>query len=708
MKKIYLAGMLLAATSAFAQVGVQPQPLNMDGEFSPVNTQNISRASRSAGDTVFYDGFEGTSNWVTTNGPTGATADNGWQISNTTGTNLGSWFFQNTRMTSTGGGNYAVLVPDDATATAPPTLVRSVITTGTAIDISGYTGTLAISYEKYGARYYDTLYLEVSNDMISWEELDNNVDFPILTAASNYILPNPTRTDLFIPSNVVNQDSLYIRFRWGASYVSTTPGVTTTGVSYGFFVDDVIVSEVEDNDLILDETAFFDDVRLLYSWYFGDMPVRQAAADTLTFSATYLNRGNFNATNTQLELVVSGQDSETLLSPMSDVNAGDLSDTARTPFYIMDQGQGTYTFTWNVISDSVDATPANNLKSIDLNVTDNVYSMAPLPVSSAGGTGKGGTDEQYVLTQDMYFMTTDTINAIGVAFDSDWSTAGALFTLSLVNRTTDVVVAETDYYTSTAEMIMDSVIYFPTLSPTEIVAGTYEVRFELLSNDSLYLVSCVDPESPIEPTGTGTFFSRTTLEYGGDNFISDMVYLTLKNNDNVVCDANADVSGTVEDQDTPGYVGAITINNVTDIEGPIYTYSWSGPNGFTSTDKDLVSLTEQGAYTVTVTDVNRCTAVKEFTVGGNVSVNDIEFDGSVSLFPNPNNGNFQLALEGVEAGMYTLNVKNVVGQSVFVKNINVASNHTEDVQISNLSKGIYFMEIENNAGEKSVVNFVVD
>ncbi len=706
MKKTYLAGLFLAASSAFAQVGVQQQPLSMDGEFSSINTQNASRASRAAGDTVFYDGFEGTSNWVVNNGPAGATANNGWQISSVAGTNLGSWFFANTRMSSTGGGNYAVLVPDDATLATPPSLMGSIITTASAIDISAYTGTLSMSYEKYGARYYDTLYLEVSNDMVNWIELDDNTSFPILTAASNYILPNPTRTDLFLPSSVVNQDSLYIRFRWGATFVSTTPGVNTPGVGYGFFVDDVIVREVEDNDLQLEQTAFFDDVRILYSWYFGDMPARQAAADTLSFSATYSNKGNNNATNTRLELVVSGQDSETLTSTSVSVGAGDLADTARTANYIMDQGQGTYTFTWNIVSDSVDATPDNNTKSIDLVVTDNVYSMAPLPVSAAGGTGKGGTDEQYTLTQDYYIMTTDTINAIGVAFDSDWSREGALFSLSLVNRSNDVVVAETDYYTSTSEMILDSVIYFPTLTQAEILPGTYEVRLELLSNDSLFVVTCVDPESPIEPTGTGTFFSRTTLAFGGGSFIEDMAYLTMKNNDNVVCDANASVTGTVKDNE-PDYYGAITIDNVSDLEGPIFTYEWTGPS-FASTDKDLTNLTTQGLYTVVVTDVNRCTATMDFNVAGNVSVSDIEFEGSVSLFPNPNNGNFQLSLEGVEAGAYTLNVKNVLGQSVFVKSINVTVNHTESVEVSNLSKGIYFMEIENNAGQKSVVNFVVE
>src|SRR5690606_17166952 len=47
---------------------------------------------------------------------------------------------------------------------------------------------------------------------------------------------------------------------------------------------------------------------------------------------------------------------------------------------------------------------------------------------------------------------------------------------------------------------------------------------------------------------------------------------------------------------------------------PDYTISWTGPNGFTSTDKDLSGL-EPGTYNVTVTDANGCEATNSFEVG---------------------------------------------------------------------------------------------
>ncbi len=56
---------------------------------------------------------------------------------------------------------------------------------------------------------------------------------------------------------------------------------------------------------------------------------------------------------------------------------------------------------------------------------------------------------------------------------------------------------------------------------------------------------------------------------------------------------------------------------------PPYTYAWNGPNGFTSTDEDLIGL-ESGLYQVTVTDAVLCTAVMDVTIA-EPSELDIDF-----------------------------------------------------------------------------------
>ncbi|MFB9212416.1 beta strand repeat-containing protein, partial [Echinicola jeungdonensis] len=60
-----------------------------------------------------------------------------------------------------------------------------------------------------------------------------------------------------------------------------------------------------------------------------------------------------------------------------------------------------------------------------------------------------------------------------------------------------------------------------------------------------------------------------------------------------------------------GSTGEIALN----VSGgtPSYTYSWTGPNGFTSSSEDISGL-EAGEYTVSITDANGCTTSETFNV----------------------------------------------------------------------------------------------
>jgi hypothetical protein len=84
------------------------------------------------------------------------------------------------------------------------------------------------------------------------------------------------------------------------------------------------------------------------------------------------------------------------------------------------------------------------------------------------------------------------------------------------------------------------------------------------------------------------------------------------------------VSGCVND-------GTIDLN----IAGgsPVYDYSWTGPNGFTSTSEDLTDLFS-GTYLVTVTDINGCILDTTVTL---TEPSGLSQTAVVSIFPNGDN-----------------------------------------------------------------------
>jgi len=151
---------------------------------------------------------------------------------------------------------------------------------------------------------------------------------------------------------------------------------------------------------------------------------------------------------------------------------------------------------------------------------------------------------------------------------------------------------------------------------------------------------------------------------------------------------------------SPQYVGG-TVSLTTNVTGGVsaYSYSWSGPNGFTSTSANpsisSVTTAANGIYTVVVTDANGCTSSTNVSVivyGTELYVNDNSTSGDVytSAVGNDNNAGtanapfatigkaIQVAQTGntikVDAGTYTENV--TVGKSINVlgPNYNVSPN----------------------------------
>ncbi len=140
----------------------------------------------------------------------------------------------------------------------------------------------------------------------------------------------------------------------------------------------------------------------------------------------------------------------------------------------------------------------------------------------------------------------------------------------------------------------------------------------------------------------------------------------------------------IERETANGNDGAIFIS----VSGgtPNYTFSWTGPNGFTSTSEDITGLAE-GTYNLTVIDENGCTASRIISLGAFLNIeNKFEIDvdcfgectGEIDIvvqggqppylysWAGPNG--FAASTQDINdlcAGVYTATISDAQGQQVF-------------------------------------------
>lgn len=75
-----------------------------------------------------------------------------------------------------------------------------------------------------------------------------------------------------------------------------------------------------------------------------------------------------------------------------------------------------------------------------------------------------------------------------------------------------------------------------------------------------------------------------------------------------------------------------------------------------------------------------------------VGVEDLSDEQRFAIYPNPNNGQFEIALKGL--GEVMINVSNAMGQSVYSDVVNLNGTATMDLNLDNAAKGLYFVNIE--------------
>ncbi|MBU0486318.1 MAG: fibronectin type III domain-containing protein [Bacteroidetes bacterium] len=145
----------------------------------------------------------------------------------------------------------------------------------------------------------------------------------------------------------------------------------------------------------------------------------------------------------------------------------------------------------------------------------------------------------------------------------------------------------------------------------------------------------------------------------------------------------------VDDTNSTG-VGAIDIG----VFGgtPPYSYSWNT----TDTVEDINNL-PPGYYSVVVTDSNNC-LVSEDSILVDIIIVSIESSGElgfIKIYPNPNNGLFQIVADN-SLGEIVIELADITGNILETYTMNSETDFRKEINLTAYAKGVYYLRIESN------------
>ncbi|RZN79954.1 MAG: PKD domain-containing protein [Winogradskyella sp.] len=343
------------------------------------------------------------------------------------------------------------------------------------------------------------------------------------------------------------------------------------------------------------------------------------------------------------------------LQPISnEICLGDSTPALEVSFI---NGAGTPTYQWyeNTTDDTISGTAifGANMPTYNPDVSNvgTTYYYAILTFTTGGCPEIISNTAEIILNQTPQISDTALLICSDTAFQ---------FVPDIING--DIVPANTQYtWTS------------PTISPAGVITGT-SAQTSPVTNVSQVLINT--SSNPAIVTYTVTPISG--ICQGASFEIEVTVNPSISILDQV---ANSLCFGS-----NSGAIDITISGGVPFTTGNAYNITWSGPNGFTSTDEDISNL-EPGQYTVDIQDDGGCPFTESFTITDpdELVFTSIDFDpDTISCF-NANDGQIGIAIGGGTlpyAFSWTLN----------------GAPFSSDEDLSNLGPGDYTITITDGNG----------
>jgi hypothetical protein len=662
MKKNYalLSGVLLATSFGFAQNNISQSFIqaerkalpSIETRVDPDMTSKFKLASSKAyGDTLWYEDFNGSAGKFT-------------PVNNNPNSNIWTWntVYQAGQFSgvvpainSTTGANGFMSLPADFYNTPIPGTGAVAMDTYFVSDKITITprNSVEVRYQQY-LRYCcssaNDLVLEASTDSTTWITFDAIDGLP--SNSSNTGIAQAGRAyTVNISCAVAGASDFWIRFR-------------SEGNSHYFWmIDDIAIAEGPAHDLSLDAYAMeFHTDSFAINPFYNQIPYDLFPA--LPFGGSIINDGGFDNTNAGLNVSVDNTFDPTgapgignvyvisetvpnLVGPLCDSTLDLLTGAPRFVPTVL----GTFAVNYSAIGDSADQVPTNNTASQGFIITDTILTR------DDGGFGAGVGPASYV---------------------SDNGTPGGT---TVGDRFGYILIVESN--TSNA-MIPTSVSYFVSDDPAnigvEIVPKIWRFDEDSATIDQAFVGEVASSFLPYTVTASDT------------NSL-----LTLP-----ITSGSASISGLAPGQ----YVVGWEVTNLpTGTTFEVYNDGSSAllqPN--VSCFLFMGHAPGEGWGWVDVNPAIRLN-IAGLPLPTGIS-NKAAQEASFNVSPNPNNGQFNLNITTERPTAYNLNVRNMLGQSVYTNVLNVNGSTVERLDLTGMEKGVYFVSLENE-NEKLLKKVVV-
>ncbi len=197
-----------------------------------------------------------------------------------------------------------------------------------------------------------------------------------------------------------------------------------------------------------------------------------------------------------------------------------------------------------------------------------------------------------------------------------------------------------------------------------------------------------DPNPIVTYESAGIYnVSLSVSNLTGVNSVEETMFITV--HEDPIADFSAIISGD-----------SVLFTN-TSIGGGNLVWDF-GDGNFSNEDSPLHKYAAYGTYTVKLTVSNDCgleTIAKEVVVANPTSINELNQISNFQLFPNPNNGQFTMILDGESIKDLSVNIYNILGQVVHKETVDFNAGHLNKAfDISQLASGTYFIQLNSKEG----------